>query len=192
MSYPNQTGQTETWDISRTPPYSTPWQNIMLLLHALSELDSVQWKYDVTQHIEANGTYSFAEGDFRNGAWSHTLDAWEPLWVTEMDRASRRCIELGMMHGTLNGETWQITNHGKTVVTKLDRMTKLGMVEVRRCYLWSIDFKTTLNPTYIPSPTDARRPRSFQDLIQLALDNYQVKESAPRGRGSFSEAIFAV
>jgi hypothetical protein len=169
-------------DISEIPAYSCKWQNIMLLLHTLTELRSVQWKYDVTNHIVEKGKYEFLEKDFRPGKWCNVLNEFEPSWVADIDRASKICTHMGLMFQLQSEDSWQITSKGKVMITKLENLSRVGEFEVSKCYLWSHKFKEVVDPRFVPSERDAKRPKSFYDLIvDLVKDGEQPPvEAEPR------------
>jgi hypothetical protein len=170
-------------DISEIPAYCCKWQNIMLLLHTLNELRSVQWKYDVTNHIAEKGKYDFMEKDFRPGRWSNVLNEFEPMWVGDIDRASKVCTHMGLMFRLQSEDSWQITSKGKNLINRLETLSRTGEFRVGKCYLWSHNFKEVVDPKFIPSPTDAKRPRSFYDLIASV-----VKQDGAHSRaGSLSQ-----
>lgn len=168
---------------SEVPAYSCRWQTIMLLLHSLHELDSVQWKYDVADHIKEENKYEFDTKDFRPGTWCNTLNDFQPKWVSDLDCASRICMGLGFLHTHQSEDSWQITRKGKKTVHKLEHFAKSGVFKVNQCYLWSRDFKGSLDPTFVPSKGDPRRPKEFydliQDLIQKCDQRIQVSRETP-------------
>jgi hypothetical protein len=80
----------------------------------------------------------------------------EPRWMTVIAWARKDAVKHGLIHpGPFNN--WDLTTEGLNSFLTIAKGCREGCVKVRRCYLWSPQFKLRMDPSYtIGQPEDPR------------------------------------
>ena len=144
-------------------PYGNRSQCMFLVMQCLSELTGSNTKQEVLSHIRQMGYYQITKHDLpsypgQSESRYHTLLAW----------ARKDCVVSDLI---LNNErdAWALSLKGREVIKKFRELCQSQVFDVRRCYLWTENFKKTMDSQYQPSSLDAPRPEAEFDGLLKAL-----------------------
>jgi hypothetical protein len=132
-------------------------QLIIMLLAALRELKVARPKKEVLRLIIERKWYATCPEDSRpypsqrsstSEPRSHTLIAW----------ARKECVESKLMVKDGIRDSWEATTEGINLIARVKQAIQQGTSSVRPCFFWTLDFKRFIDPNYVASPDDAKRP----------------------------------
>lgn len=144
-------------NVDRNIKYTTRrGQEVCLVLHALLELGGENRKRDVIDYIVQNRHISVSPGDFvpyenTNEPKYHTLLAWARKdgvikdWITNDEK-----------------DAWCVNRYGRGVLESCIKRFRNGTWDLVRCWLFSVQFKKTLDPNYKPLE---KEPKSESEVL---------------------------
>ena len=142
-------------------------QIILMLLTALKEEGSGT-RQETCDRISQRGWF-----DIQGEDWPPypTMTNLEPRWRTLIAWARKDAFDFGYLDD-IGHNCWQISRQGRQRSIDLKTQFTQRQLDVRRCYMWREPLKRFMWPDYIPSPSDAQRPRTiYRD--ELHHDRFQ-------------------
>ena len=146
----------------RINPYSNRGQGVFLVLYALRELCGACTKREVLRFIQDADFYEITRHDLppypgQNEPQYHTLLAW----------ARKDALIKCWIVDTSERDAWQLSAMGRTLLDKTISRYRKEELLVKECYLWTPKFKKLIDPVYVPSSDDARRPEDVRAELLL-------------------------
>jgi hypothetical protein len=137
----------------------------MLVLPAiLADLRCIKSKQEALRQIQQSHFLDIQPED-----WQPYESQSEPKWHTMIAWARKECVIREYKFDHDEKDSWGVTRNGITVFEKFRSRSTDGILDVRRCFLWSGAFKKKMCPTYAPSDRDAKRPKQLS-LLDDFLD----------------------
>ena len=84
----------------------------------------------------------------------------EPRWHTLIAWARKDSVLRDLISYEAR-DAWGLTRQGRDRIERFEAACSGGARPLARCFLWSIQFKTFLNPAYVSGPDEASRPVLF-------------------------------
>ena len=141
--------------------YSRRGQELILVLHALWELRGGNRKSETITYINQSHYFALHRSDIPSYDGTN-----EPRWNTLLAWARKDGVLKG---GIANDERdyWEITRKGREILDKAKERFSSKVRDVRLCYLWTPTFKKLMDPDYIPSDKDKKRPDDGLELSDI-------------------------
>jgi len=172
------------YNVANIPKYCPRWQSIVMLLGVLSQTRRNLARQEANYQIRNNLWFDIQREDcvpYR----SQMFTSREPRWETGIAWARKDCVERGLMSKDGHDE-WEATGEGYDAFASFLNASRIHVLDVRRCYLWSRHFKHYMDSTYKPSEADADRPLNlYEDWlprgVEAALQALRARaEQTPR------------
>ena len=158
--------------IANVPIENPRAQCIVMLFAALHELKGCRSKQETIAFIHQNHWFDIRDEDNKPYPSAATN---EPRWHTLIAWGRKDAVlaELMFKHGT---DQWELTRRGIEEFCSIRAQYRSGVLEARRCYLWSVAFKQWMVPAYLPSDRDWPRPHdTYQDIQKLQKRNIRER-----------------
>jgi hypothetical protein len=147
-------------------------QCIVMLFAALHEMGGCHSKQETISYIREHHWFDIRDEDrlpYPSAATNeprwHTLIAW--------GRKDAVLAELMFDHGH---DQWELTRRGIEEFRAVCSQYQLGVLEARRCYLWSVAFKQWMVSSFLPSDRDwPRPPDTYRDIQPLRHRNVRAR-----------------
>lgn len=143
--------------------YSQEYQCISLVLAALTTLKGVKTKQQTIRFIERSRWFAI-KPEHLDPYSSHEDGNREPRWHTLLAFAKQHCADRGFVGN--HYDQWEITAVGAERFTKVRQKFEHGIFDVTKCFLWSMEFKKFMCPTYEASDRDWTGPESELDQYE--------------------------
>ena len=137
----------------------------MLLLGALGEMGGRSTKREVLEYIDQQHYFHMEAGD--RLPFPTALQA-DPRWQLLVEDVFPACLCGGCLVESKDG-LWELTDDGAELYRASLALFRNGTFDVRRCFLWSAEFKGCVVPGYEWQPQDRARPVTLYHDIQWHL-----------------------
>jgi hypothetical protein len=158
--------------IASVPIENPRAQCIVMLFAALHEKGGCHSKQETISFIREHHWFDIREED-RTPYPSATTN--EPRWHTLIAWGRKDAVvaELMFSHGQ---DQWELTRRGIEEFRSVRAQYQSGVLEARRCYLWSVAFKQWMVPSFLPSDRDWPRPKdTYRDIQPLQHRNVRAR-----------------
>jgi hypothetical protein len=145
--------------------YSTRRQINIMLLTTLADLRCAR-KQEAIGYITSHRYFDVQQEDLEPYPKAATR---EPRWHTLIAWARKDCLVAGyLMEG--ERDAWAITRDGVKEFADSQEKFRSGILDARRCYMWTPRFKQYMQPGYVLSTEDRKRPMDvYRDLQDATL-----------------------
>jgi hypothetical protein len=132
--------------------YTTVGQAAVLLAVALRDLQHGPSRQECLEYIRSNKWLEIQPADVRPYP-----SASEPRWQTMISWARETLASKGLIDRSIS-DCWQPTKEGINSAVLVRKDFAEGVLDVRRCYMWTTKFKSYMMPDYVPDDNDVSRP----------------------------------
>jgi hypothetical protein len=133
--------------------YSNRGQGCFLVLYAVRDLGGIPASRETLDNIVRNGWYKIRADDLP--PYDRQT---EPAYHTLLRWARKDSVEFGLIAND-HWDEWALTRKGSVKLDEILGGFREKKFSVHKCYLWTQEFKRLVDPTYVPSPEDAIRPK---------------------------------
>jgi len=138
--------------------YSARWQQTILVLFVIHKLARPCTRAEVLELVDLKRYYDIQLEDLE------TVGS-EPRFRNQLAWARKDALECGWLDGNGIKNWWALSKRGKEYLESVLRAFLSRQLDISRCYLWTPKFKKLLDPSYEPSPRDAKRPRQIAQSV---------------------------
>ena len=134
-------------------------QCAVLLLAAIRDLSAFGTKREAIGYISQMHWFAVQAQDlepYRSQQWASR----EPRWHTLIAWARKDSVLRDLVSNE-GRDMWGLTRNGRNAIDRCHERCRAGTWPVAPCFLWSVQFKRFLCPTYVPSEMDSKRPEPF-------------------------------
>jgi hypothetical protein len=153
------------------PAYTVDWQHLVCLLYALSQMGAGgHRRRDVCDFIHREHYLALTPDDIAPYPTQS-----EPSWQTDIAYARKIGLIMGII-GYEERDSWEWIRDGREQLDRILRDGERGLIDGRRCFLWSREFRRVFDHTYEPSEADSLRPQRIprsgvdRDYVAIARD----------------------
>ena len=137
----------------RKDPYSENRQRLVCLLFVLYEFGGGHRKREVIEYIQREYYLRIAPHDVEP-----YLAQIEPRWHADIAFRRKDGVEKELLFNQTH-DSWELTRHGREVIEKVMWLFRDKHLDVRQCCLWMKGLKKRIDPDYVPSEQDVKRPK---------------------------------
>jgi hypothetical protein len=148
--------------------YSTRRQVVLMLLTVLADLRCAS-KQETIGYIKNRHFFDVQAEDWPPYPKAQTH---EPRWHTLIAWARKTGVESGLL---MDGErdAWAISRDGVHELARAQGQYRSAHLAAGNCYMWTPTFKKLMQPAYLPSATDAKRPVNvYRDALEHLFAEY--------------------
>jgi hypothetical protein len=159
--------------------YTIDWQHLLCLLYALHSRGGISRRSEAVEYIRNNDLLALNHEDM-----VPYLSQKEPSWMTDIAYARK----IGVIMGIINDHernSWEINREGIKELRRIQEAGDKGLVDARRCFLWSTKLRRLFDPDYSSSSQDSPRPpkRSNPPSVHFCLSVVEeiIKQAGEAG-----------
>lgn len=140
-------------DVFGLREYTTDWQHLVCLLYALNELGAGgHRRRDVCEFIHRRNYLELVPEDV-----APYRTQTEPSWQTDIAYARKIGVIMGII-GFNEHDSWTLERDGREELQKMCVAGLQGSMDVKKCFLWSREFRRFFDSEDEPSSLDSPRP----------------------------------
>jgi hypothetical protein len=135
--------------------YSLNRQRLICLLFVLRELGGGPRKREVVEHIQRRGYLDIQPEDV-----DPYITQTEPRWCTDVAFRRKDGVQRDLLFNQTR-DCWELTRAGRDLIDRIVKLFREKTILVGECFLWTKVLKKLIDPEYVPSELDAKRPRAM-------------------------------